>query len=140
MNQIGMNKATDYKCAIHTFDPEKLPTQETATRNRFHVHDMGISDTDNGKFRRVSTIMIELGHSHIHVLKIDVEGHEKESLPALVKDGTLAHVDQLSIEFHSVQLMKEGLDLLVQAGFGIVYARREDRCGWCTEVSLVKLR
>lgn len=95
---------------------------------------------DNGKIKKVSTIMAELGHSHVHILKIDVEGHERVSLPALFKDGTLNQVDQLSIEFHSVELLQSGLDLLVnKAGFGIVYARGEDRCPWCTEVSLVKL-
>jgi hypothetical protein len=137
--QVGLGKETNYKCEVHTFDPEKLPTQETARRNHFTAHDMGITGVDKGKFKRVSTIMSELGHSHLQILKIDVEGHERESLPALVQDGILNHVEQLSIEFHSVELMKQGLDLLVQNGFGVVYARREDRCGWCTEVSLVKL-
>lgn len=137
---MGFNKATDNKCDVHTFDPAKLPPADVASRNHFTAHDMGIADADNGKFKRVSTIMKEFGHSHIHVLKIDVEGHEKESLPNLLQEGTLEHVDQLSLEFHSVQLMKEGLDLMQQAGFGIVYARREDRCGWCTEVTMVKIR
>lgn len=135
-----MNKETDSKCEIHVFDPEKLPTAEVALRNHFSAHNWGIGSVDSGKIKRLSTIMTELGHSHIHVLKIDVEGHERESLPALVQDGTLGHVDQLSIEFHSVALMHEGLDLLEKAGFGIVYARREDRCGWCIEVSLVRLK
>jgi len=138
--EVGINKVTRNQCEIHTFDPAKLPSVETGQRNHFTPHDLGISNVDNGKFQRVSTIMNDLGHSHVHVLKIDVEGHEQESLPALVADGTLSHVDQLSIEFHSNNLMKEGLDLLEQNGFGIVYARREDRCPHCIEVTMVKLR
>jgi len=136
-----MNRVTQQSCDIHIFDPAKLPSEEAASANNFSVHKWGIAGENDatGKFKTVSTIMSELHHGHVHVLKIDVEGYEKQSLPALVREGTLDHVDQLSIEFHSVELMKEGLDLLVGAGFGILYARREDRCETCTEVTLVKM-
>lgn len=140
--EIGMNEATNNSCHIHTFDPAKPPSAETARRNNFVAHKLGIGNADNeeGTIKKLSTIMAQLGHAHVNVLKIDVEGHERESLPNIVEEGILEHVEQLSIEFHSNDLMKQGLDLLVGAGFGIVYARREDRCGWCTEVSMVKLR
>jgi hypothetical protein len=102
---------------------------------------MGMSGQDNGKFKTLRTIMTELGHSHIHYLKIDVEGHERESLPNMLTSGVLANnVDQVAIEFHSVPLMQQGLDILIQAGFGIVYARREDRCPECTEVTMAKIK
>lgn len=139
--EIGMNEATNHLCHVHTFDPAKPPSAETANQNNFVAHKLGIgnADTEDGTIKKLSTIMQQLGHSHIHVLKIDVEGHERESLPNIVEEGILENVEQLSIEFHSNDLMKQGLDLLVGAGFGIVYARREDRCGWCTEVTMVKL-
>ena len=57
----------------------------------------------------------------------------------MIEEGLFSRIDQVSIEFHSVQLMQEGLDILEAAGFNIVYARREDRCKWCTEVTLVKI-
>ena len=62
---------------------------------------------------------------HINVLKIDVEGGERGCLPAMQLEGTLDHIDQISIEFHSVELMQQGLDILEQGGFRIVYARRK---------------
>ena len=135
-----MNKDTDHRCDIHTFDPAKLPSAEVAERGRFSVHDMGIGSFERGKIKRLKTIMMELGHSHINILKIDVEGNEKESLPSILDDKILDSVEQLSIEFHSVELMKEGLDLIQTAGFGIVYARREDRCMTCTEVTMVRIK
>ena len=137
-----MNAATDKQCRIHTFDPIKLPSPETASRNHFIAHKIGIgnADSEDGTIKKLSTIMNQLGHDHVHILKIDVEGHEKESLPNIIEEGILEDVDQLQIEFHNKFILKDGLDLLTGAGFGIVYARREDRCFSCTEVTMVKMR
>jgi hypothetical protein len=139
-----MNQVTQNQCDIHTFDPAKRPDEVTAQRNHLKVHDMGIATTDRGKFLSLRTIMDQFQHGFIDVFKIDVEGAEEKVLPQLVStnDGLLTtSVDQIAIEFHSVRFLKVGLDLLTSphAGFGIVFARREDRCKECTEVTLVKL-
>ncbi|CAB9522444.1 Methyltransferase-like protein 24 [Seminavis robusta] len=137
--EIGIDNVTNSKCDVHTFDPEKRPSPEVAGRHHFTSHDLGLSSFEHDNFKRLGTIMKDLGHKHIHVLKIDIEGGEGGALPALQVEGVLKNVDQISIEFHSVELMKKGLDILVASGFGIVYARREDRCAWCIEVTLVKM-
>lgn len=43
-------------------------------------------------------IMGELGHSHIDVLKIDVDGAEWRAFSQMFRAGTLNHVDQIQVE------------------------------------------
>ena len=141
--EVGIVQATASQCEVHIFDPVRRPDKRTALKNHIKVYRMGLAGTDgedDEKFKTLATIMAELGHSHIHILKIDVEGAEEGCLSNMRDSGVLAHVDQVAVEFHSDELMKQGLDILVDAGFGIVYARREDRCGWCTEVSLARIQ
>jgi Methyltransferase FkbM domain len=114
---------TKHECQVHIFDPILRPGKKVAARHNFSVYDMGLSGHEHDKYKRLDTIMKELGHSHIHVLKIDIEGGERGALPHLKRHGSLEHVDQLAIEFHTSDLMKQGLDILVSSGFGIVYAR-----------------
>lgn len=130
---------TNSACDVHTFDPQNLPPVEVAEKYHFKIHDAGISDKDNGKFKTLSTFMSELGHEHIHIFKIDVEGHEKESLPQMLQSGVFDKIDQVAIEFHSVDMMRDGMNILQEASFGMVFARREDRCDACTEVTMVKM-
>ena len=152
-----MNRITQSQCHIHTFDPSKPPSEMTAKRHFFTPHKWGIAATNSiGKndrkaqatggppeFKTLRTIMTQLNHTVIDVLKIDVEGAEKEAIPNIVHElqtkMVVKYVHQMAIEFHSVPLMKEGIELLESVGFGIVYARREDRCKECTEVTMVQL-
>ena len=48
--------------------------------------------------RRLVTVMDELGHERVDVLKLDIEGAEYEVIDDLVESG--AEVDQLLVEFH----------------------------------------
>lgn len=137
--QVGIDKVTKSKCDVHTFDPSKYPSQSVADKYNFKVHEMGIAPRDNGKFKTLATIMNELGHSHIHIFKIDVEGAEQGVLPNLIEENVLSRIEQVAIEFHSVAMMKDGLDILEAAGFNIVFARREDRCPHCTEVTMARI-
>jgi FkbM family methyltransferase len=51
-----------------------------------------------GQVRRLATIMQSLGHDHIDVLKLDVEGSEFEAVPDLLASGI--RVGQLLVEIH----------------------------------------
>ena len=93
----------------------------------FHFHPMGLSNVDGeiefyvphreryvnysthnakkkGKnkvhcpVKRLKTIMQELGHSSIRVLKMDIEGTEMDALPDLLNDGL--DIGQILAEFH----------------------------------------
>jgi FkbM family methyltransferase len=51
-----------------------------------------------GRVNCLATIMRRLGHRHIDVLKLDVEGSEFEAIPDLIDSGI--SVDQLLVEIH----------------------------------------
>ena len=48
--------------------------------------------------RRLSTIMAELGHDHVDLMKLDIEGGEYDAIDDLVKGRPV--VRQLLVEFH----------------------------------------
>lgn len=49
---------------------------------------------------RLMTVMSQLGHSHIDVLKMDVEGAEYEIISDLIQTQAIDVIGQLLIEFH----------------------------------------
>jgi FkbM family methyltransferase len=51
-----------------------------------------------GRVNCLTTIMRRLGHRHIDVLKLDVEGSEFETIPDIIESGI--SVDQLLVEIH----------------------------------------
>lgn len=75
--------------------------------------------------RRLSSIARELGHDHIDLLKIDIEGAEHSVIASLLDDGL--DVRQLCVEFDQPTPMarvRETIRQLEAAGFTAV-ARRE---------------
>lgn len=48
--------------------------------------------------RRLSTLMADLGHQHLDILKLDIEGAEYEVMDEILQAGVL--VDQVLLEFH----------------------------------------
>lgn len=50
--------------------------------------------------RTLGSIMKELGHDHVDILKLDVEGSEYMFLEEAIEDGSLEHVEQLTLEWH----------------------------------------
>ena len=116
---------------------QKLPRQ-------FVFHDLGVSNFDGtldfypprrsgnthysqerraggsgspvrGRVHCLATILRRLGHRHIDVLKLDVEGSEFEVIPDLIDSGI--SVDQLLVEIHyqfRSRSLAAGLDLISQ--------------------------
>jgi FkbM family methyltransferase len=77
----------------------------------------------NAPVRRLASIAAMLGHTRIHILKMDIEGGEYTVLPDLLASGV--RVDQLLIEFHhrwdfiGVAETKRVIGLLRRAGYRI---------------------
>jgi len=68
-----------------------------------------------GQVHCLSTIMRRLGHQHLDVLKLDVEGSEFEIIPDLIESRV--SVDQLLVEIHyqfRSRSFTAGLDLISQ--------------------------
>jgi len=77
---------------------------------------------------RLGTIMRRLGHNHIDLLKIDIEGAEYAVLADMVKSGL--DVRQVAVEFHhnypglSIEHTVTAVEQLRQAGFRLFHIGR----------------
>ncbi len=146
-----------YGCTIYAFDPTPrsivwVGTQQLPPQFKFYPYglahydgNMPFYDPPNPKnvsysparkngtpsyfpVKRLSTIMHELGHDHIDLLKVDVEGGEF----ALIPDILHLPIKQLLIEFHSrffrFGLMKRILAIIKirSAGFKLFYQHGND--------------
>lgn len=83
---------------------------------------VGAVEIETLEVRRVSTLMAELGHDHIDLLKMDIETAEYAVIPDLLSAGVLP--GQLCIEFHfgggdggTVQAFKSAISTLSDAGY-----------------------
>jgi FkbM family methyltransferase len=117
-----------YGVDVHAFDPtpeciQWLAGQSVSDKFRFHPvglanHDGVVSFNEPANFggdisrspfrgsgvqtevqvRRIPTLMQELGHDHIDLLKIDIEGYEYEVIEDLLRSQV--PIRQLLVEFH----------------------------------------
>lgn len=100
MNAVGV-AGTDGEA---TFSPPKDPTHVSHTLlEGAETRDRAITVP----VRRLSTLMTERGHTHLDVLKMDVEGAEYDVLDDLIR--ARLDVRQILVEFHH-QLKTVGLE------------------------------
>lgn len=92
------------QCEVHIFDP----TVDLPASPRYTFHKLGISDKTGtiekvGPVDTLANIARDLGHTHIDVLKVDVEYHEWTGLRDWIQNVDAFHfgVGQLSVEVHA---------------------------------------
>jgi Methyltransferase FkbM domain len=82
--------------------------QAPSSHPRFKHFQIGITHDEslNPALKRLDTLIRENGHSHRHdmVLKVDIEGHEWDSLDAL-DPSIFLHFRQIVIEFHGLRML-----------------------------------
>jgi FkbM family methyltransferase len=158
-----------FGCSVHGFDPTPRSLawlEQQALPTGFRVHPFGLADFDGvARFappanpayvshsvlpghggdrvelpvKRLGTVMKELGHERLDVLKIDIEGAEYAVLDDLLASGLLPK--QLLVEFHhgmggvALGTTEASLDRLHDAGYRVFDARTTGR-----EFSLVLAR
>ena len=135
--EVGLHEAAPH-CEVHVFDIDQVPDIESQRRYNFSSHPFGIDVVRTSTSQVLSDIMRDLGHSHVTVLKLDIEGTEERILPSLRRAGFSSYgIDQLLVEFHSIRGLDRGMKLL-SPYFQMVFGRKEDRCKSCTEVAFVR--
>ncbi len=89
-------------CELHVFDRDSYGIDAwfpPEVRSRVKFHRFFISDRDDVSAvpprRSLSSIMRELGHTHLDILKMDIEGAEISILK-----GSLPSIGQLQVEVH----------------------------------------
>jgi FkbM family methyltransferase len=113
-----------YGCEVHCFDPTPSLERNFAHcrpglpvgKGTFSFHDVGLGpvsldpekadelvlENRKCKVKRLSEIAAEMGHKHVNILKMDIEGGEMAALTEIITSGTLKSlsVKQLLVEFH----------------------------------------
>jgi FkbM family methyltransferase len=68
--------------------------------DKCRFHKFGDQKQHKLPVRSVESIMKELGHEQISILKLDVEGSEYRMLETLIRSGTCQKIVQLTLEWH----------------------------------------
>ncbi|XP_048739268.1 uncharacterized protein LOC125653733 isoform X3 [Ostrea edulis] len=121
-----------YGCDVFSFDPS-MNTGNYRHSDHIMFYQVGLGDHvgeievkgSKWKIKTLMAIMKELGHTNkrIDVLKIDIEGSERQSLVEIMESGALKNVVQLCLEFHSyydLGAMRKLYDL----GFRVFWAHQ----------------
>jgi FkbM family methyltransferase len=122
-----------YGCTVHAFDPTPTSVtfiEQSDLPENFIFHPWAVAGSDGQrKFRlynerdgsasmvlgrlgapfvapcrTIASIMNELGHAHLDLLKLDIEGAEYEMLDSLEADGIRSRI--LCVEFHRTPLIR----------------------------------
>jgi FkbM family methyltransferase len=132
------------RCEIHTWDPTSR-----AIRSNFH-NEYGLGAGGDGAApghhtggvrmatRTLPSIMQELGHDHIDILKVDVEGMEHAVVRQLERDGWPS-IGQVLMEVHYRNLDQYIGTMLAleRAGFRLFSKEKNLLCTDCFEYSWI---
>ena len=127
MHPIGLSSSDELKNFY-------LPEKEEWVSHTLFPRDGDTRPPIVCEFRKLSTLMTVLKHSHIDLLKMDIEGAELEVFDDLVADSIVVH--QLNVEVHGdvegavayaqQQLMKRDLILLKREGPNLFFEVTHD--------------
>jgi hypothetical protein len=132
------------RCEIHTFDPVVSQPVNKPSYVQFHPWGMGAHDSAADSIYTLPTIMSQLGHTNVSILKIDCEGCE---LDAFDTPGFPSHsgtVQQILMEVHfdgKPERMHRLFNFLADSGYAIVSkeANIQYSDGTAVEFSLIHL-
>ena len=111
---------SDHDGTLKLYPPPTSRTVHYSSINRARAAER---DAVEVPVKRLATIAGELGHDHVDVLKLDIDGSEYEVLPDVLDCGL--PVGQIIMEFHhnfrtvSLDDTRQAIELLRGHGFGI---------------------
>ena len=91
-----------------------LPKNENYVSGSLLQHDGVREDTIEVEFKSLKNIMKQLGHEHIDILKMDIEGAEFSVIKNILHDGIEFH--QLCVEVHN-RMFENGMEMLRETLF-----------------------
>jgi len=149
----GMQQFTNGKCKIYTFDCTGSWSDPSTSFYPWCVS--GVDEVRDGKtYKRLITIMKDLGLPHISYLKMDVEGYEWAVMPDILGESNqVALPHQISFELHTyteIYKLAQVKDddwlepvirlarLMDKAGYRVAINEFNVECGFCTELIIVR--
>lgn len=153
-------KLTGLACEIHIFDLHEDRGLSEAFDDipmiSVHYHQVGIMDKDGmelvkmwshsfpqpARVHTLSSIMKQLGHEHVDVLKIDIEGNEHRVIAQLAEEGWPAVPGQVYMEVHAAPIfgdydashVKRAIQSLEKVGLRLFHIERP--WAWCSSSCL----
>lgn len=166
--EFDLNLIRDFGSEVHGFDPtpasvewiqsQKLPPEfhhhavavagHDGTLN-FSLPDPGMGSCASAHLaanagtvtvpcKRISTLMSELGHDHIDLLKMDIEGTEYEVIAEILSNKI--QINQILVEFHhrfpviGMEMTLNAVAALRGAGYQLFHVSP-----WCEEYAFIKM-
>eukprot|EP00386_Alphamonas_edax_P015300 GDKI01046770.1.p1 GENE.GDKI01046770.1~~GDKI01046770.1.p1 ORF type:complete len:281 (-),score=64.40 GDKI01046770.1:342-1091(-) len=164
-----------YGCEVHAFDCTLSPNSPSVKNMPFIFHQVCIGtkppnmteasntyanyeggvDTQQLVFKPLAEVMSELNHTHVDVLKFDIEGSEWQLIEEDILRGTQNKPEQLLFELHThyanphwvphslvhgkqkPQVNQLFIDLF-DAGYRVVSKETNDGDFFCAEFSLIR--
>jgi hypothetical protein len=151
-NQFDFEEAVSKQstnCQVHTFDCTSEAPKKPIDRVTFEKVCLGGEDVDfSGRsFRRLSSLMSKNGHSHLNLLKMDIESFEMDVFDTLLRvpfDKKLPY--QIVFETHNwhvwsttALLHSALLQQLTFAGYRPVWHENNVQCPSCNEHTFVRV-
>jgi len=153
--EFEMDMYQQTTCRMETFDcfhPSPIPT-EIASRTQFHEICLGEDQIKDGKtFKSLPSLMKMLNHTHIDILKIDIETAEWNLFWELFEQSTETNLpDQILVELHwgddwagwprrNSGEMGMILSGLYKAGYRLSYLESNPTCPNCYELSYLRMK
>ena len=91
---------TNKNCEVHSFDFGDFSKSFVGTGIQFHKVFISGKDDPGQNRKTFQTIMKELNHTHIDLLKMDIEWSEYDVLSTLAESSPLPWIGQLQVEIH----------------------------------------
>ena len=132
---VDKTKFHFYPYGISDFDGdlELFPPPNPKHVSYSIVQRKGCSESIKFPVKRLATIVEELGHKHIDILKMDIEASEYSVIPTIIEESRRGLIiDQLLIEFHhrfngkTVQDTQKMIQMLNDAGYDIFSIRNDE--------------
>jgi len=151
---IGSNGVDDFEqsmydvapqCEMHTFDPGDFANAINVNRKVTTYHQKFLMPTAKPEknMTTLTDVMHELGHNHIDVFKVDIEGGEFGVFPALFSDrpGGVG-IGQLQLELHghptlSLKKMRIFFRMMFDMGFELFHIEINLVSPYATELAFI---